>query len=57
MEDRMGWYDAGRAKMREEACSDLEIDAETFDRVYTWLSGIGLIDYDIEKDVIQDLYV
>lgn len=51
------WYD----KAREEFLFDLYIHTETdpnsANKIYSYLSEIGLVDYDVEKEFLYDNYV
>lgn len=44
------WYEIGRQKLNEE------IEGLPASHVYSYLSNIGLIDYDIEKDILYERY-
>jgi len=50
------WYDNGLVELRKEACEAAEITEEQFIAVYGFLSEIGLIDYDIEKEILFERY-
>ncbi len=50
------WYDTGKAELFKEASEETELPEEKVKAVYSFLSEIGIIDYDIEKDVVFDRY-
>lgn len=50
------WYTEGRKKLIDEYHEKSGISRFELEEFYHWLSDIGVIDYDIEKDVILDRY-
>ena len=52
----MDWYDNGMIEMHQECADSTGLTVEQVKSVYSFLSEIGIIDYDIEKDVVFDRY-
>lgn len=50
------WFDESYEKLIEDIAEIAEISIEAVKEVYSYLSNIGLIDYDVEKEVFWDLY-
>ena len=50
------WYTKGRAELIEEIVEECGVSEDQANSVYSFLSEIGIVDYDIEKDVIFDRY-
>lgn len=50
------WYDEGVNKIRIELAEAAGITAEQANKAYGFLNEVGLIDYDIEKDVLYERY-
>lgn len=50
------WYDDGLGELKVECAEETGLTIEQVSAVYAFLSEIGLIDYDIEKDVIFERY-
>lgn len=51
------WFDEAQKCLEEEAIAEAGVTAEQFNAVYGFLSEIGLIDYDVEKEVLYDRYI
>jgi len=49
------WFEAGREAMLEIVRDQSGADTDTIDAVYSALYNLGLIDYDVEKEVFWDL--
>jgi hypothetical protein len=53
------WYDKGYNQLLEELEAEIATAASNQDRAvkaYAFLNNIGLIDYDIEKEIIGERY-
>ena len=50
------WFDESYEKLIADIAEIAEISVEAVKEVYSHLSNIGLIDYDVEKEVFWDLY-
>lgn len=50
------WYENFKQKLFDEVAHDTQLNREDIITVYAELSNLGLIDYDIEKEVLWDLY-
>lgn len=50
------WYDSGIAALYEEGAEQTGLTIEQFKAAYSFLSEIGIVDYDIEKDVVFERY-
>lgn len=48
------WYDKALEEFIEEASTYLKVSPEKFTEIYGYLSNIGLVDYDIEKEYLYD---
>ncbi len=53
----VGWYTTGMTALFEEGVVETGVTEEQFAKVYAFLNEIGIIDYDIEKDVVFDRYI
>lgn len=51
------WYSQARAELIDEVVAETGLTAEQFQQAYAFLNEIGLIDYDIEKEVLYDRYI
>jgi len=51
------WYTERQKLLVEEATSELDVTEEDFQKVYSFLTELGLIDYDIEKDIFWERYM
>ena len=50
------WYEQGIDEIQNLVAEATELPLETVQLVYAYLVDIGVIDYDIEKDVIREMY-
>lgn len=50
------WFDDAMAKMIEDGLEETGLTNEQFNSVYNFLYELGLIDYDIEKEVLSERY-
>lgn len=50
------WYESGLAELQLDISKTGKISLESAKKVYSFLSDIGIIDYDIEKDAILARY-
>lgn len=50
------WYDNGLEKMFAEFVEETDLSLDQAKRAYGFLSNIGIVDYDIEKEVIRERY-
>ena len=50
------WYDVGMSKLQKELMEEAGITERQAIDAYAFLSEVGLIDYDVEKEVISDRY-
>lgn len=51
------WYTTARKEFMLDLWFGAEVSPEDAERVYTYLSNVGLIDYDIEKEYLWENYV
>lgn len=51
------WFDAATKCLIDEAVADTGLTAEQFNAAYSFLNEVGLIDYDIEKEVLYERYI
>lgn len=51
------WYTRALEFLTEEAIEQTGVNEAQFNVVYSFLNQIGLIDYDIEKEVLYERYV
>lgn len=51
------WFDEAQESLKSEAVAATGVTADQFNAVYGFLSEIGLIDYDTEKEVLYERYV
>lgn len=51
------WYDKALEEFQIDGYLASEVSHTDFQRVYSYLSDCGLIDYDIEKEYLYDNYV
>lgn len=51
------WYTRALEFLTEEAIEQTGVNETQFNVVYSFLNEIGLIDYDIEKEVLYERYV
>lgn len=51
------WYDTSKEILFNEAAKETNLSIEQVKEIYSFLSNIGLIDYDIEKEILYDRYV
>lgn len=50
------WYDSAYDQMIQDAAKATRVAQEDVLALYSYLSGIGLIDYDIEKEIFHERY-
>lgn len=50
------WYDKAQKELVEEAVASTSLTEEQFIEAYSFLNEIGLIDYDVEKEVLYERY-
>lgn len=50
------WYYKGMQELREEASEKTGLTIDQVQAVYSFLNEIGIIDYDIEKEIVFDRY-
>lgn len=50
------WYDGALEQMKDDGAEETGLTREQFDTAYTWLFNFGLIDYDVEKDILFEVY-
>ena len=50
------WYDKAQDSLVEEAVATTGLTEAQFNEAYSFLNEIGLIDYDIEKEVLYERY-
>jgi signal recognition particle GTPase len=50
------WFTESYEKLIKEIADSGDIDEDDVRHVYSYLSNIGLIDYDVEKEIYWDLY-
>lgn len=50
------WYEEGRNRLLGEICNSTICNVDDVIEVYEYLEKIGLIDYDVEKEVIWEKY-
>lgn len=50
------WYDKGREELFFELWDLVEAKMEDVKTIYSHLCEIGLIDYDIEKEILHERY-
>lgn len=48
------WFDKGRAIVIEQIAANSGLEISVVESVYAQLVNVGLIDYDIEKDVFWE---
>lgn len=53
----MDWYDKAYKELIEDIQYSTGLTADAIMRVYSYLSNVGLIDYDIEKEFLYNTYV
>lgn len=51
------WYDRASEMLEADVCKQCGITSEQFTEIYSFLNEIGLIDYDIEKEVLYERYI
>lgn len=50
------WYDDSQNELMFDIAMHAGIDQDTARKVYNYLFEIGIIDYDIEKEMLWELY-
>lgn len=50
------WFDIGYDRLIEDTSTVTSLSIEDVKEVYGYLQSIGLIDYDVEKEIIFDTY-
>lgn len=50
------WYDKALEEFKIDGYLASEVSPEEFNRVYAFLSNVGLIDYDVEKEYLYNEY-
>lgn len=50
------WYNIGFDVLINDGVNSTEVSEKDFRKVYAFLSEVGLIDYDTEKEVFYDIY-
>lgn len=50
------WFELGYDRLIEDLVEKTDVSEEDVKTVYSWLVNIGLIDYDIEKEIIYEKY-
>ncbi len=51
------WFDRAQEMLEADACKQTGLTLDQFNAVYGFLSEIGLIDYDVEKEVLYERYI
>ncbi len=51
------WFDEAQKCLVADATAETGVTEEQFNAVYGFLSELGLIDYDIEKEVLHERYI
>lgn len=51
------WFDESLEKLYNEIAEGTGLAVDQVQYVYTYLANFGLIDYDIEKELLYDYYV
>lgn len=51
------WYNDSTSAMFDELVAETGVPMEQARRVYSFLASIGLIDYDVEKEIFYARYV
>jgi hypothetical protein len=50
------WYEEGYDQLIEDIVKETKVSKDHVKLVYSYLVNVGIIDYDIEKEVIFGLY-
>lgn len=50
------WYEEGYDELIDDISDETKVSKDNVKLVYSYLVNVGIIDYDIEKEVIFDLY-
>lgn len=50
------WYEEGKDQLIKDTSEETGLTEDQVKSVYSYLESIGIIDYDIEKDVIREMY-
>lgn len=50
------WFDRGVHQLHWDCSVETEVPVEDVKKIYSYLAEVGLIDYDVEKEVVWDLY-
>lgn len=50
------WYNDGLAELKSDCADHTGLTIDQVSAVYAFLSQVGLIDYDIEKEIILERY-
>lgn len=50
----MDWFTIGMNRMHKHLAEDAELSLEQFKAAYAVIYNEGLIDYDVEKEIIYD---
>lgn len=51
------WFDNALEELYVQASRDTNLGYDEVVRVYSYLSDLGFIDYDTEKEILWDLFV
>lgn len=51
------WYERAQEMLEADACKHANVSVDQFTAIYSFLNEIGLIDYDIEKEVLYERYI
>lgn len=50
------WYDKAKKEFMRDLYFNAEVSPEDAQKVYSYLVNVGLIDYDVEKECLYDIY-
>lgn len=50
------WYETGKERLYDDAVAETGLTKEQFKKAYAFLSQINMIDYDLEKEIIFEVY-
>ena len=51
------WYTDALEELKDDGAEESGLSREQFDSAYAFLFNMGVIDYDVEKDILYDVYV
>jgi hypothetical protein len=51
------WYTGALEQLKDDGAEESGLTREQFDAAYAFLFNFGVIDYDIEKDMLYETYI